>query len=341
MHTLGIPTTRALCAIETNENIYRQFGMEPGGIFTRVSRSHLRVGTFQYFAARKDKESLSELLKFSCQIHYPKLLDIDDESTRSLEFLKEVARKQASLIANWSRVGFIHGVMNTDNYSIGGHTIDYGPCAFIDNFEFEKTFSSIDANGRYSYFNQVPIGQWNLLRLADTLIPLIDKNDQTAIKKVETILPEIMSLFPKLRFIELSKKIGINDYNDKDEPIILEFLKILEEFKLDFTNSFINIDELYNEEFHFFPNNQKVQDFIIIWKNRIPQLKIESNVNPILIPRNHLIEKMIDMAYGSDYSMFNKMMEAYKTPYEDDKRYQELQLAPKANEVIKETFCGT
>ena len=206
MNTLGVPTTRALCAVTTGEEVLRQDGPEPGGIFTRVAESHIRVGTFQYFAFQGDQESIKTLLDYTIKRHYPQLGNLENDSDKSIELLKALTKKQSDLVAKWSSLGFIHGVMNTDNFSLAGITIDYGPCAFMDEFKYEKVFSSIDRNGRYSFFNQVPIAKWNILRLAECFLPLIHENKDKSIEIIEENLLPLFDQFEEKRFKALCKK---------------------------------------------------------------------------------------------------------------------------------------
>ncbi len=340
MNVVGIPTTRALAAVSTGENVYRQFGPEPGGVFTRVAASHLRVGTFQYLFFKKDEPSLIELLNYTIKRHYPELegLNLRD---KALGLLEKVAMRQGELIADWTKFGFIHGVMNTDNCSLAGITIDYGPCAFMDEFKFHQVFSSIDQRGRYSFFNQLPVIQWNILRLADCLLPLISSNEKEAIGLVETKLHPILNNFSRLRMSKVAQKLGINDYQDSDEVLVMDFLKYLEEESLDFTLAFRNLPELINGNDNFYPKTDNFLSFLSRWKERGPQVDQLNLINPIYIPRNHLIQKAIDLSYMGDLSFAKKLIEVLEDPFTAKEDFSEFSLPPQEHERVIQTFCGT
>ncbi|MCT4640968.1 MAG: YdiU family protein [Bacteriovoracaceae bacterium] len=341
MHALGIPTTRALCAVITGENIYRQEGLVPGGVLTRVASSHLRVGHFQFFSFNNDHDSLKILLDYTLKRHYPKLLRHQTYREKSIEFLKEVINKQSDLIAKWSSIGFIHGVMNTDNFSVAGITIDYGPCAFMDEFKLKKVFSSIDHHGRYSYFNQVPIAKWNILRLAECLIPLISECEDTAIKIIQEEIVTLLNMFETKRMMFFSKKLGIINYKDSDKKIILTFLEYLEDESLDFTLSFRYLEDLFNNQTDFYPKTAKLETFLKEWKTRVNCVKKLTDVNPIFIPRNHLIQKAIDEANQGNYQYFLKLNKALLSPYKYNNDFEEFLLPPTSQQRVYQTFCGT
>jgi uncharacterized protein YdiU (UPF0061 family) len=329
MHAFGIPTTRALAAVKTNENVYRQFGEEPGGIFTRVASSHLRVGTFQYFAARQDKEALALLLDFAIDLHYPYL---KESKEKALFLLIELTKRQSELIAKWTQVGFIHGVMNTDNFSVAGITIDYGPCAFMDEFNYDKVFSSIDRHGRYRFFNQLPIARWNILRLADCLLPFIHEEEDQAIKRVEEALTPEFEKMETLRMSHLAMKMGISNYEKSDQNLVKKFLDHLQENGLDFTLSFSEIDSFYEN---------KQLSFSSEWRERVNNLSGLEKINPLYIPRNHQIEKVIDEAYQGDYKRFHEINEVLKKPFLKNEKLDFFRESPRTEEKVKETFCGT
>lgn len=331
MHVLGVPTTRALCAVSTGEEVYRQYGPEPGGVFTRVADSHIRVGTFQYFMFQQDLDGMKTLLDYTIKRHYPEL---KESKSKAIDILKALTHKQSDLIAKWSSFGFIHGVMNTDNFSLAGITIDYGPCAFMDEFRFHKVFSSIDERGRYSFFNQTTIAKWNILRLADCLLPLIDENQEMAIKKVEEEVINLFDLFEYKRVESLSKKLGLNH----DENLVHMFLTYLEKESLDFTLAFRNLSK---EDDSFFPKTNEYNEFINLWKSKAPDTTELLNINPLYIPRNHQIQRAIDMAYEGDYSHFKKMIQVLENPFSDQDEYREFSLAPKEGQKVRQTFCGT
>lgn len=338
MNALGIPTTRALAAVRTGEHVLRQFGKEPGGVFTRVANSHLRVGTFQYFSMREDFEGLEKLLDYTIKLHYPHL---ENDSDKALKLLIELTKKQSELIAHWTSVGFIHGVMNTDNFSVAGITIDFGPCAFLDEFNYNKVFSSIDERGRYSFFNQLPIAQWNLLRFADTLLPFIHSDQEKAIKMVqESLTPEFDSMETN-RWIYLAKKIGITNYTDADQVLIQSFLDYLEKEKLDFTLSFRNLPELYNNQSNFYPETAELIQFKEQWKNRVTDVSELNSINPLYIPRNHQIKLAIDESYEGNNERFFQLVELLKNPYMTNEKLDHFKIPPMIGERVKQTFCGT
>lgn len=343
MHALGVPTTRALCAISTGEDILRQFGAEPGGVFTRVAASHLRVGTFQYFFFQKDIESMKTLLDYTIDRHYPEISKSSNDRDKSLTLLKSLTLKQADLIAKWSGLGFIHGVMNTDNFSLAGITIDYGPCAFMDEFHFHKVFSSIDHHGRYSFWHQVPIAQWNILRLADCLLPLISEDQEEAINAVEEHLKPLQDEFKIRRLKEFARKLGIDDYQESDEDLIMEFLNYLEKEDLDFTLSFRRLPKLYQDNLSGYPETPELNSFLEKWKKRVSEEQVNKldQVNPIYIPRNHQIQKAIDQAYKGDFEHFHLLHEVTKSPFIEKPEWNQFALTPEQSEKVQHTFCGT
>ncbi len=340
MFYLGVPTTRALCAVTSGEDVYRS-EVEPGGIFTRIAPSHIRVGTFQYFASRNDLEGLKILLDYSIKRHYPELNEIEDESLKSLKFIQAVAEAQAKLVSKWMALGFIHGVMNTDNFSIAGFTIDFGPCAFMDEYKENKVFSSIDRNARYAYNNQINIAQWNLLRLAECLLPLIDNDNDISISKVEEMFPAISKKFEKEYLKSMGEKFGINNPIETDKIIITEFLNYLEEEELDFTLGYRKIKDLYNGDTSFYPNVFKLEKFLEIWKTRVSDVSNLDLINPLYIPRNHQIERAIVKARKGDYKIFNDLKELLQNPFTENIQYSEYAIPPKPEERVTQTFCGT
>lgn len=341
MHRLGVPTTRALAMVGTGEEVYRQFGLEPGGVFTRVAPSHIRVGTFQYFYFQKDLEATKAILDYTITRHYPELSSLSSYRDKAIGLLRAFAKRQGELIADWTKFGFIHGVMNTDNCSLGGFTIDYGPCAFMDEFSFHKVFSSIDERGRYSFFNQVPIIQWNILRLADTLLSLISMNQEEAIGIVENEIVPILHTFSQIRMRKLSEKIGITDYQESDEELVMDFLHYLEEESLDFTLSFRKLPDLYENRGDFYPMSEKLEKFLPRWKARVSSVSHLHEINPIYIPRNHLVQKAIDLAYKGDMEFTKKFLEVLSNPFLEQAESAEFSLPPKPIERVERTFCGT
>jgi uncharacterized protein YdiU (UPF0061 family) len=341
MHHLGIPTTRALAAVSTGETVYRDSPL-PGGIFTRVASSHIRIGTFEFFASRNDVAGLRTLADYTIERHFPEVKDVKD---KYLKFLECVAQRQSSLVANWMSVGFIHGVMNTDNMSISGETIDFGPCAFLDDFSFDKVFSSIDRHGRYSYSNQLEIAKWNLCRLAECLIPLIDSDEKKAISAVESEMEDYFKFYQKNWLHKMNLKLGLFGDHEGDEEIINTWLMYLKEQKLDFTLSF---QKLAEDEYRF-EETTTYQKFKSLWLKRLSNQDEDlqtsktqmRKVNPIFIARNHNVEKAIVAAVDEDYSIFNEMNELLKNPYKDQEDFSSFKLSPTSEEVVCATFCGT
>lgn len=340
MNRVGVPTTRALAAVATGEDVYRQFGPEPGGVFTRVASSHLRVGTFQYAVFNRDLVALEKLLNYAVNRHYPELNSLSAPQ-KALGLLEKFASKQGELIGMWSALGFIHGVMNTDNCSIDGITIDYGPCAFMEEFEFHKVFSSIDERGRYSYFNQVPIIQWNILRLADTLLPLISSDEDEAVRLVEEKLHPILSDFHFIRMKKIAEKMGIKDYQSTDESLVMDFLNYLQEEKMDFTLSFRNLKLAFSGDISFYHQTKKFQEFMASWRRRVSSVDDLDSINPLFIPRNHLIQRAIDEAYRGDMSFAKKLIEVLGNPYEQREGLEEFKNPAQSHEKVLRTFCGT
>ncbi|MFT5703609.1 MAG: hypothetical protein ACI9TO_000981 [Rickettsiales bacterium] len=335
MFFLKIPTTRILALVATNQPVYRE-ETSMGAVLTRIAKSHIRVGTFEYFSRRRDLNNIKILANYTISRHYPKCQKSENPY---LELLKEVMKKQADLVSDWMCSGFIHGVMNTDNISISGQTLDFGPCAFVDEYKKDQVFSFIDKRGRYSFTNQKNIILWNLTKFAESILPLIDSNLDQAIKLAEEQLNEFPKIFDELYFSKMAKKIGIFDVEPEDVELIEEFLEILEKNNLDFTNSFRNLPTIGVDE-----NWQKK------WKKRIIQQNISeeeifrkmNKINPAFIPRNHLIEKAIRKAVDeNDFSETKKLLKILKRPFDKIEEFDQYYLPAKEEEKIGNTFCGT
>jgi len=353
MNKLNIPTTRALSAISTGEHIYREQEF-PGAILTRVAHSHIRVGTFQYFSARQDIKSLKILADYVIERHYP---HCQDGKNSYINLFKEIVKRQAILISKWMSVGFIHGVMNTDNTSIYGETIDYGPCAFLDEYDSNKVFSSIDQTGRYAYKNQPEIIRWNLACLASSLLPLIHDDEKQSIILAQNAVDEFPDLYKEEWLKLFRNKLGLQNKKENDEKLIDSLLLQMEKHKTDFTLTFRNLCTLVmdNNESDFqkfrnhFSNSKDINNWLSNWKSRLSFEKRNKDniftfikdINPAYIPRNHRIEEMINKALEGDYSLFNLLNEILSTPFNDQKEYQEYQVPPKENQIVKQTFCGT
>ena len=344
MHALNIPTTRSLAVVKTGEDVMRENTLQ-GAILTRVASSHLRVGTFQFIAARKSENELKTLINYTINRHYP---NIKQSKNQALEFLKVMIKQQTNLVINWMRVGFIHGVMNTDNMAISGETIDYGPCAFMDTYDPQTVFSSIDQFGRYSYSNQPNITKWNLARFAECLIPLIDPNKDKAIE----IATETINNFDKnyeIKWInKMRDKLGLFGQDPKDLVLILDLLTWMHKNKADYTNTFCI---LMNENVQ--KNKIYEDENFIIWKkrweerlklnNNTPEkfLKLMRSVNPLIIPRNHKVEEALEAANNNDLSPLIKLIKILEKPYDKQQENIDYQSpAPLGNKKYQ-TFCGT
>ncbi len=327
MHALGIPTSRALAAVTTGDRVFRENGALPGAVLTRVAASHIRVGTFEYFAARGDKDALQTLLDHAISRHYP-------GCETPLEFLTAVIRAQAELVGKWLSVGFIHGVMNTDNTTISGETIDYGPCAFMDVYHPQTVFSSIDARGRYAYDNQAHVIVWNMAQLASALLLLMPDQDQ-AIRDFTEAVHAMPGLIEGHWLRLFGRKIGLEDARPEDKALITRLLDIMTDEKADFTNSFRNLPL----------EEPAYSGWTTSWQAR---LKSETGVsarlqaaNPAFIPRNHRIEQMIDAALAGDFKPFERLLTVLSRPYESQPEAQDLSRPPQPGEVVESTFCGT
>ncbi|MFY0661208.1 MAG: YdiU family protein [Shimia sp.] len=336
MHALGIPTTRALAAVETGEEIMRDRPL-PGAVLTRVAASHLRVGTFQALAASQDTEGLQSLMEYACARHYP-------EAGTPAAFLKAVVQRQAQLVAKWMSVGFIHGVMNTDNCAISGETIDYGPCAYMDTFHPGQVFSSIDRHGRYAYGNQPQIIAWNMAQLATSLLPLEDNSDQ-AVEEFTHIINEMPGSLRHHWQGHFAAKLGLSETTASDEALITQLLAIMTEQKADFTNSFRHLTDASVPETGLTSHNDYA-----VWHAQWTARKTEQSsdpedlmcqTNPYIIPRNHQIEAMISQAVSGDYTLFHHLNTALEKPFDTMAGHADLTTPPTAEEKVTQTFCGT
>ena len=343
INSLNIPTTRSLAVVKTGEKVVRE-NLLDGAILTRVASSHLRVGTFQYIAARQNIEDLNTLVDYTIERHYPQ---IKSSKTKALDLLNLVMEKQCQLVVDWMRVGFIHGVMNTDNMTISGETIDYGPCAFMDQYHPKTVFSSIDKFGRYAYSNQPPIAKWNLARFAECLIPLIDKNEEAAIKIATDVIDNFQNIYEKKWLNMMRDKLGLFGEDKNDRKLIDDLLNWMEKHKIDYTNTFCHLMEIKIDD-----NTYKEEAFITWfekWKKRSKlnnsskekQIELMKKNNPIVIPRNHKVEEALSEAYNGNLEKMNKLNNVLKNPYSNQEDIAEYQVpAPTTNEKYQ-TFCGT
>lgn len=356
MHNLGIATTRSLAVVTTGEEVLRD-PVQEGAVLTRVAASHIRVGTFEYFAARQDQASLKQLVNYVIDRHYP---HIKDSKNPYLELIRAVAKKQTKLISNWLRVGFIHGVMNTDNTTISGETIDYGPCAFMNFYNPATVFSSIDHFGRYAYQNQASIIVWNISVLANTLKDLIADNEMIANKLLDDFFEEFQRELTAHINIELLSKLGLTFKKEEDHKLVKEFLYLLHKYRADFTLSFryladfLKEEEVDNKKFYslFDQENeakQELNDWIIKWKARAEIENTDfkniiekmNSINPLFIPRNHKVEEALSMAREGDLSYFEKLNKVLENPYTENKNFDDYKNPPKDKDEKYQTFCGT
>jgi serine/tyrosine/threonine adenylyltransferase len=349
MYRLGVPTSRSLAIIGTGQTVYRE-EPRPGAILVRIAESHVRVGTFEYFAARGDVEALELLAKFVTHRHYPFLLQNKNPYAALLE---QIVDKQARLVSHWLRFGFIHGVMNTDNMFVSGETLDYGPCAFMEAYDSLKVYSSIDHRGRYAYARQPEMAQWNLNCLAYCLIPLIDENKEKAQTVAEEIIASFQGRFQTYWLRDFGNKIGITS-TEKDVSLIQEFLQLMQKNKADFTLSFRSlskeITERSDENAKSFFAAPEWREWFLKWRSRLKEergslaelQKKMNEVNPIYIPRNHLVEQAIqEAAIKNDFSPMNQLLEAFASPYSENNKFTHLARPAKPEELVQETFCGT
>ena len=335
MHALGVPTTRALAAVATGEPVYREEGALPGAVIARTASSHIRVGTFQYFSAKRDVSALKSLFDHVVKRHYPQAND-------PLDLLTSVMANQAALIAKWMSIGFIHGVMNTDNTTISGETIDYGPCAFMDKYDERRVFSSIDHHGRYAYCNQPNVIIWNMTQFASALVALMPNADN-AVDTFTKSLKEMPNLIEKEWLKLFGRKIGIRDATEADITIIYKLLKCMQTEGADFTNTFRAL--LEGKAAGQFKNPAEFKEWELTWRQR---LKSESDpestmrkANPAYIPRNHRIELMIQSAVYDDLRPLERLLSVLSTPYQNQSDAEDLKLPPEPHEMVHRTFCGT
>lgn len=335
MHALKIPTTRTLCAVRTGEEIMRE-NIVPGGVLTRIAKSHIRVGTFEYFARRGDKDNVKVLADYTISRLYPGLSYFD--------FWKAVCKNQVSLISQWMSVGFIHGVMNTDNMNVSGETIDFGPCAFMDEFVFHKVFSSIDQNGRYAYSQQPQIALWNLARLAECLIPFIDNGQELFTNELQSLQQTMTFEFLK----SMAGKFGLKTFIEDDQVLIRDWFEIMDKNELDFTLSYIDLERslLDKSTFQF---SGPYKEFLPRLKERLASEKttaaeaahLMSKTNPMTIPRNHHVERAIKASDKGDDKIFFEVLKAFQNPFERFDVLSEFQTPPIPEERVQRTFCGT
>ncbi|WP_195999521.1 protein adenylyltransferase SelO [Clostridium sp. 1001271B_151109_B4] len=345
MYGLKIPTTRSLAVFSTGENVIREEILE-GALLVRIAKSHIRVGTFQFARNFGDVEDLKKLADYTLNRHFKK--DKYEENPY-LHLLKEVINNQAKLISKWQLVGFIHGVMNTDNMTISGETIDYGPCAFMDSYDINTVFSSIDTNGRYAYGNQPKIGAWNLTRFAESLLPLLDADIDNAIKIAEDALSNYGKLYNEYYYNGMRGKLGLFNKEEEDENLILSLLTIINTYKADYTNTFLNLTLGSLEEMSIFKSDE-FKKWYESWQARLAKQnksrdeikKLMQSNNPTIIPRNYIVEKGIKAAVNNnDYSIINNFLEVLKNPYDYSNINNEYSKIPEVSSCSYKTYCGT
>ncbi|GAA0357907.1 protein adenylyltransferase SelO [Bacillus horti] len=348
MHALGIPTTRSLAVVTTGEPVWRETGL-PGAILTRVAASHIRVGTFQYASRMGTFEDLKELADYTIQRHYPNIQSSEENNDKYIRFLQEVIKRQAFLVAKWQLVGFIHGVMNTDNMAISGETIDYGPCAFMDSFDPATVFSSIDTQGRYAYGNQPYIAVWNLARLADSMLSLFAENQEEAIKLAEASLSSYSKHFQQEWLNGMRAKLGLFNEEEEDESLVKELLSLMHSYKADYTNTFRSLT-LGNMEDTELSDAPEFKQWYEQWEKRLDRQEesrdssghLMQKSNPAIIPRNHRVEEALDAAVDDgDYTVMNSLLEALADPYAYSPVQEKYTALPQASDFPYQTYCGT
>jgi uncharacterized protein YdiU (UPF0061 family) len=343
MHALGIPTTRSLAVAATGEAVYRD-RLLPGAVLTRVAASHIRVGTFQYAAKWCSRADLKALADYTLQRHYP------EESARDnkyLRLLRQVIKRQAKLVAQWQLIGFIHGVMNTDNMTLSGETIDYGPCAFMDVYHPDTVFSSIDLTGRYAYGSQPDIAGWNLARFAETLLPLIDADREKAKELAQEEINGFNGLFHRYWLEGMRRKLGLTNEEEGDERLIVTLLNLMAKYKADYTNTFLALTYSRFDKESFF-NNKDVVDWHLAWKYRARRQSLPENAvadlmrrhNPAVIPRNHRVEEALEAALNGDLHVAHKLLAVLSQPYAHTPE-QASYAAPGPQDCQYKTSCGT
>ena len=344
MHGLGIPTTRSLAVVKTGEKVVRETLLD-GAVLTRVAESHIRVGTFQYAFVAEGKKDLKILFDYTIDRHYP---HIKNSKNPAVDLLKIVIEKQTKLVVDWMRVGFIHGVMNTDNMTISGETIDYGPCAFMDTYDPETVFSSIDQHGRYAFFNQPGITKWNLARFAECLVPLINEDKNTGIQIATEIINSFSEIYQKKWFEMMRKKLGLLGQDAKDEKLIIDLLTWMHKNKADYTNTFCFLmnQNSQNKKIYI---SQSFIDWKKQWQDRLKintnspevSLKLMHSSNPLVVPRNHKVEEALESANSGDLNPTKNLLKILEKPYENKKEISEYQSPAPPSDKIYKTFCGT
>jgi len=344
MHALNIPTTRSLAVVTNGEKVYRETGL-PGAILTRIASSHIRVGTFEYAALQQDKGIIQTLVDYTIDRHYPW---IKEEQNKTLSLLKAIIEKQADLITHWMRVGFIHGVMNTDNMTLSGETIDYGPCAFMDAYDPRTVFSSIDHMGRYAYANQPDIAQWNLARLAETMLPLLDDEIEKAADTTEEAVNGFGALYKDKWLSMMRAKLGLFGARAEDESLITDLLDWMQRAGADYTNTFRHLTEEKPPQGKPY-NDKTFKEWYTRWQTQLAKntkplkssLSLMRANNPAVIPRNQKVEQVLGAATNGDLKPLKDLLTALQEPYKNRSDLKPYQSPPKQDERVYQTFCGT
>jgi uncharacterized protein YdiU (UPF0061 family) len=354
MYTLGLPTTRALAAVTTGEQVVRESFL-PGAVLTRVARSHIRIGTFQFFAARQDAEALNLLVEHVLARHYP---DAPVQANPALALLQQMIDAQAELIAQWQLLGFIHGVMNTDNMLLSGETIDYGPCAFMDYFQPDKVYSSIDHAGRYAYQNQPGIAHWNLAALAQALLQVLHSDPEQAVALAQGAVDTFPGRFTRAHRAGLARKLGLAEFREGDQALAEELLRLMAQYQLDFTLTFRRLADLAGPSGGgdgttveaLFEIPDPLLPWLARWRERLAAEHTEATerqasmyrASPAFIPRNHLVEEALQAAAeGGDFAPFNALVDVLAKPFVYDKALARYATPPRPEQVVRQTFCGT
>jgi len=344
MYSLNIPTTRSLAVVKTGDKVLREKEL-PGAILTRVASSHIRVGTFQFFTYKKDEKNLETLIDYTIKRHFP---EINKDENKYINLIDRLMDKQINLVVNWMRVGFIHGVMNTDNMSLSGETIDYGPCAFMDTYDPKTVFSSIDHFGRYAYCNQPTITKWNLARFAECLIPFLSKDKNEAIEIATSKINEFDKIYERKWLNMMREKLGILDEDKQDEVLIFDLLQWMHLNKADYTNTFCNLmdeniirDPIYKKK-DFIDWKDRLKLRLSKFKDKIREVNlIMKNSNPLVIPRNQKVEEALEAAENNDLSKMKKLLEVLNSPYDINDDFEEFQKPENVSKVGYKTYCGT
>jgi len=344
MHYLGIPTTRSLAVVKTGEPIMRNVIL-PGAILTRVASSHIRIGTFEFASSLQDKKVTSALIDYTVERHYP---DLTKTKNKALELIYAAMKRQINLIVDWMRVGFIHGVMNTDNMTLSGETIDYGPCAFMDTYDENTVFSSIDHGGRYAYANQPKIAQWNLARFAETLLPFIDDDIKKSVSLAKEIINQFQEIYNHQWLTMMCSKLGLFNLEYGDKELAVSLLDWMHENQADYTNTFYDLSQVKKPSGKLYEQKQ-FEDWYLRWRTRLSKntksLKLSVRLmrknNPVVIPRNHKVEQALEAANLGDLDLFKALLTVLKEPYRNRKLPKSYQVPPERGELIYQTFCGT